>query len=288
MHSTDQAAQRLGTIAAEVFASELEEARRAGAIGYMTRGMAQATMPHSNPNSSSFERSNGLLTLSIFAPASVGIPYGSIPRLLLAWVTTEAVRRRDRHLVLGDTLSGFMRQLDLAPTGGRWGTIPRLRDQMRRLFSSAISVRYADPRFEALRTTAVADEAVLWWDPKQPDQAALWQSTVTLSEPFYRAAVERPIPIDMSALKALKRSPLALDLYVWLTYRNSYLRKPTTVPWEALHGQLGADYRNLRDFRPEVRRALCSVTAVYPRARVDCTPAGLRLAPAPTHVRVRS
>ena len=216
MHSTDQAAQRLGTIAAEVFASELEEARRAGAIGYMTRVMAQATMPHSNPNSPSFERSNGLLTLSIFAPASVGIPYGSIPRLLLAWVTTEAVRRRDRHLVLGDTLSGFMRQLDLAPTGGRWGTIPRLRDQMRRLFSSAISVRYADPRFEALRTTTVADEAVLWWDPKQPDQAALWQSTVTLSEPFYRAAVERPIPVV--ATTRSRMAPLsALDaVRYWL------------------------------------------------------------------------
>ncbi len=34
------------------------------------------------------------------------------------------------------------------------------------------------------------------------------------------------VPIDLRALNALKGSPLALDIYSWLTYRMSYLRKP--------------------------------------------------------------
>jgi hypothetical protein len=34
-----------------------------------------------------------------------------VPRLLLAWLITEAVRTRERDLVLGDTLSRFMAQL---------------------------------------------------------------------------------------------------------------------------------------------------------------------------------
>ena len=36
--------------------------------------------------------------------------YGTLPRLLLAWVCTEAVRTQSRELVLGDSLSVFMRK----------------------------------------------------------------------------------------------------------------------------------------------------------------------------------
>lgn len=42
-------------------------------------------------------------------------------------------------------------------------------------------------------------------------------------------------------LRAL-RSPLALDIYCWLTYRASYLRRPTEIPWTALALQFGAGY----------------------------------------------
>ena len=69
-------------------------------------------------------------TLTMLSPSRVGLPYGSLPRLLVAWLTTEAVRTREREIVLGERLSEFMAKLDLVPTGGPWGTIIRLRDQM--------------------------------------------------------------------------------------------------------------------------------------------------------------
>ena len=57
----------------------------------------------------------------------------------------------------------------------------------------------------------------------------------------------------MLALKLLKRSPLALDIYFWLTYRMSYLQKDTLIPWEFLQMQFGAYYatdgRGPRDFK---------------------------------------
>lgn len=275
---------RLSAIAAEVFAAEVEAARIAGDLGYMARVLVQATLPHSRPASNEYERQNGHLTLSMWAPRPIGLPYGSIPRLLLAWVTTEAVRTKQRELVLGDTLSGFMRQLDLVPTGGRWGTIPRLREQMRRLFAATIACSYTSGAGVAGAKLDVATEYQLWWDPQRPAQAALWRSTVTLGEQFFKQIVERPVPIDMAALKALKRSPLALDLYVWLSYRLSYVRAPLTVPWEALHGQFGAHYAHLKHLKPEVTAALAKVGRVYPAARCDITATGLYLAPSPTHV----
>ena len=34
------------------------------------------------------------------------LPYGNLPRLLIAWLCTEAVRTQSRELVLGRSLSG--------------------------------------------------------------------------------------------------------------------------------------------------------------------------------------
>src|SRR4029450_1558331 len=90
---------------AESMDREGEEAKRAGALGYMARAMVQATMPHRKPAESFFERTNGAFTLTMMAPPKVGLPYGSMPRLLMAWLTTEAVRTKSRELILGDTLS---------------------------------------------------------------------------------------------------------------------------------------------------------------------------------------
>lgn len=108
---------------AEAVAIEEEAAKEAGALGFMARAMVQATMPHRDPKTNEFERRNGNFVLTMLAPSRVGLPYGSIPRLLMAWLSTEAVRTQDRTVILGDTLSEFMRSLGMTPTGGRWGTI---------------------------------------------------------------------------------------------------------------------------------------------------------------------
>jgi len=273
----------LSELVIELLGREVEEAKAAGELGYYARILTQATLPHSRPDGASVTRRNGSLTLRM-AALGPGLPYGSVPRLLLAWVTTEAVRTKERELVLGDHLAGFMRQLELVPTGGRWGTIPRLRPQMVRLFSTAVGVIYDGPGETSGVGWLVADQYRLWWDPKSPDQAALWQSTVTLGEKFYDMLVERPVPVDMRALKALRRSPLALDLYTWMTYRYSYLKRPTTIPWEGLQAQFGADYGRRRDFKAKAIEALAKVHGIYGEARFEADDAGLTLRPSPTHV----
>jgi hypothetical protein len=51
-----------------------------------------------------------------------------------------------------------------------------------------------------------------------------------------------PVPVDLGALRALKRSPLALDLYSWLTYTAfvaSRTRKTRMVPWEVARSNGG-------------------------------------------------
>ena len=274
----------LGDIAREVFASEVEAARQTGNLGYMARIIAQVTLPHSNPEGNEYVRRNGRLTLSVLAPSHVGLPYGGLPRVLLAWLTTEAVRTRERTLVLGPTLTQFMTEIGLDPTGGRLGTITRLQHQLRRLFSSRIFCTYDGVGSSMGAGLDVASRYQLWWDPKDPNQPTLWKSTVTLGQEFFDEIIAHPVPIDTGALRTLKRSPLALDLYVWMTHRYSYLEMPVVIPWAALHGQFGADYGRQRRFREKVQEALVKVTETYPDARFEVTGTGLRLEPSKTHV----
>jgi len=269
-------------------AIEAEDAQHAGALGFMARVLAQVTLPHSRPAGNEFTRRNGNLELTVLSPSSVGLPYGSIPRLLLSWLTTEAVRTRSPVLELGPTLAAFMADLDLVPTGGRWGTITRLRDQTERLFASSISCRYKDETTTQGGGFNITKGYSLWWDPKSPDQLPLWKSTVTLGTDFFNEIIDRPVPVDMRALKAVKQSPLALDIYCWLTHRLSYLKKETVIPWPLLQLQFGADYANdaqgQRDFKKKFLLQLIKIRTIYPKARVSEVEQGLLLSPSPPYV----
>lgn len=275
----------------EVLAIEAEEAKEAGALGYMARALVQATMPHRATEANEFTRSNGAFTLSILAPAKIGLPYGSIPRLLIAWLTTEAVRTKERTLCLGNTLSAFMHELGLTPTGGRWGSISYLKKQSKRLFTSSISCSYKTSIKEGESGFRIADTHELWWTPKSPEQTTLFNSHVVLSELFFNEIINHPIPIDLRALKALKRSPLAIDIYCWLTFRMSYLKKISVIPWGVLKLQFGADYANTeqgkRDFKRAFLRELRKVTTVHGKARVDTDKKSLILMPGKPHIPLR-
>jgi len=276
--------ERLAKIAQEALAIEQEEARKAGTLGYMARVLVQTTMPHTDPKQPVFKRQNGHFRLSMVA--ADGLPYGRYPRLLLAWVTTAATRTKTPRLDLGPSLSSFMSELGVVPTGGRWGTIDRLRQQIKRLFSSSISCTLDDPEGGTYQDAGfrVAQHTELWWDPKAPDQAAIFGSHVDLTEEFFRSITDRPVPVDMRALRTL-RAPLALDIYTWLTYRNSYLDKRVVIPWEALELQFGSDYHRTRDFKAAFLKHLKAVVTVYPEARISDGSKGLILKPAPPHVK---
>ena len=62
-------------------------------LGFMARTMALCSLPRSNPgNRKEYVRRNGPYTLVMSAGGLNKLPFGNLPRLLLAWVCTEAVR----------------------------------------------------------------------------------------------------------------------------------------------------------------------------------------------------
>lgn len=281
---------------AESLAIEETSALDAGSLGFMARALVQATMPHRNTEETRFIRSNGDYSLEMVAMKSgVGLPYGSMPRLVLAWMGTEAVRTQERKLVLGDNMTAFMRQLGLESYGGRWGTITRLKEQTRRLLNCGITCSYTREHDNASNEgdtkMLVADATDMWWPANSktaPNQSSLFKSTVTLSERFFNEIIAHPIPVDMRVLKQLKRSPMALDIYAWLTWRMSYLSKETTIPWQSLQAQFGAGYpattRGKLDFKARFSKHLKDVLLYYPDAKVDSKTDGLTIKPSLTHI----
>ena len=273
--------QSIDSLINQALAIEDADAREAGALGFMARAMVQATLPHRKVDGTEFIRKNGNFSLSLLSPSNVGLPYGSVPRLLLAWLTTEAVKTKSRELELGDSMSAFMAELGMSRQGSN---ITSLKDQTRRLFSATVSASYEDANRAVDMGYRLADKSMLWWHPKKPEQAGLWQSTVTLSEQFFNEVVDRPIPIDMMAMQALKQSPLALDIYCWLTYRVSYLKRPTIIPWAGLSMQFGSNYTRLRDFKAAYLTELHKVLTVYPQAKAEGLDDGLLVRPSLTHI----
>ena len=141
-------------------------------MGFMARMLALCSLPRTNPgNRLQYKRVNGPYTLGMSAGINNKLPYGNFPRLLLAWVCTEAVRTQSRELVLGKSLSEFMRTLGIgSDSGGSRGELTRLRNQMKRLFRCSISLNYEDERGDASVSSFIADRTEFWWNERKPDE----------------------------------------------------------------------------------------------------------------------
>ena len=238
-------------------------------LGFMARSIALCSLPRTNPgNRLQYKRVNGPFTLYMVAGGGNKLPFGNSPRLILAWVCSEAVRTRSRELVLGKSLSEFMRTLGVYSSGGRDQT--RLRNQMKRLFGCSVSLIYEEPGSFARVSSFVADKHEFWWDERKPDEYSLWESKIRLGEALFNEIIQHPVPLNMNTLAALKRSALGLDLYLWLVYRTFTLRAPLRLSWPTLYRQFGvdpakaSDQFTVRDFRTDSLRELKKIKLAWP------------------------
>ena len=91
-------------------------------LDFMARLLALCSLPRSNPGDRlQYKRVNGPFTLYMTASGGNKLPFGNLPRLILAWVCSEAVRTQSRELILGKSLSEFMRTLGIYSSSGEAG-----------------------------------------------------------------------------------------------------------------------------------------------------------------------
>ena len=141
---------------------------------------------------------------------------------------------------------------------------------MKRLFRCSVSLIYEDEQKDASVSSLIARRTEFWWNERKPDDRTLWNSKIELSEDFFNAIIRHPVPLDMNTLKAMKRSSLGLDLYLWLVYRTFALKRPLRLTWRQLYCQFDADpskaggHDTIQYFRRKALRELKKIKAAWP------------------------
>ncbi len=258
---------------------EQEDARSAGAVGYLARTLTQVNLPHSDPcvwldgiatrESVYYQRTSGNLTISVRGHVKYGIPFGSRPRILLGWICSEAVRTNSKELFLGKNQKAFFEKIG-SHYNGR--DLEQYKRQWLALARSLISIDGEnDPNGSFFEDIKIASKGFTFWNKRETEQQNSWESVMILSDEFFNAIMTSPVPIDLRAYHALSKSPLAMDIYAWLPYRMFLLRhsgrNQVKIPWTGIKNQLGADYQDsekgLYNFRDRFLARLKEVLLFY-------------------------
>lgn len=260
-------------------------------IAYTPYFTTQFGLPHSPVEGEKWIRKDGNRTLRITADSRYGVPYGSIPRLLIAWVATWQVRHPSATVIeLGKNLSSFLEDELHLPRTGKY--IKNVKEQLIALFTSKISVTVEDdvPDHFGYKSAQLAEEIELWGHTETQD--ALWNSYIILTPKFREYLLANPVPIDTRAFPILSASPLAIDYYLWFARTMFSLKKSRLVTWAELHSQFGSAYdftdkRGRHNFRAESKHQIeTRVCVAYPNLRISFDPKGkgIILHPSPTPV----
>ena len=266
-------------------------AKDANALTFLARPFVQTTLPHRDPgNLPEWIRRNGNLTLSIRPgwmdnPTTgirepIGIPFGTIPRLLLFWLTTEAKRTGEKKIFLGDNISNFMRKIGLDPRqGGKRSDTARLKTQMSRLFDSVISFHQINTNetmvqknWLNMNITSFGNLWELSEFSKYRKDDVLPEGYIVLGEEFFQALTHSAVPLDLRIINEFKQSPLALDLYAFLSYRGftqASKNTPLIISWEQLHQQCGSDYKDVKDFAKKAKEVIKKIQALSRNVEIE-------------------
>ncbi|MPT40144.1 MAG: MFS transporter, partial [Achromobacter sp.] len=164
--------------------------------------------------------------------------------------------------------------LGLGTGGGPRGDLTRLTEQAKRLFTSHITLIGAPDSQFHWRNVNLTDSGMLLWNPHDPDAKSPWESQLTLSQKFFDECIAHSVPIDLRVLHKL-RSPLAIDIYIWMTYRYNSISAPTPISWKQLKWQFGANYaddeQGLKNFITSFKTCLRMVSSVYREAKFRTT-----------------
>jgi len=256
-------------------------------IAFLHTVFCQTSLPYRNPGEDVrvWERRQGTTHLRIKAgeilhPKTeewepIGLPFGTKPRLILAYLSTQAIKTQRREIETGKSLTEFVKRLGVDPNGRGIRTI---KDQLTRLFTADLQLgRIQDNQVHLSKPRLI--EGINLWFPKTDQQRIAWPAAVLLSPEYFESLLNHAVPLDEQALAKLSNNAMAFDVYTWLTQRLHRIpeQRQHLVPWSSLHDQFGLGYGRARNFRRDFKATLKLVLTVYPEARMEEVVEGLIL-----------
>ncbi len=224
----------------------------------------------------------------------LGVPYGSLPRLVLIHIMTEAVRTKSRHVVLGASFTDWMRRMGFRTISyGPRGSATLVRQQLDRLLACEWMIRWDSDADQGEREFAIKEIKLTNEYAGVDRKNGSFAREIYLTEGFHEHLRAHAVPLNEHAIRQIRDSATALDLYTWLAYRLPRVNphRPVAMTWQQLAVHFGNDGTNIRKFRQTVRDVWeRQVSGVYPDARADFDTTVVRLyaSPAPLQQRLVS
>src|SRR6185437_15391528 len=251
-------------------------------LGITHAGFAMTSLPHRRIMEPLWTRQGNRTKLLVESGRTgeggwIGVPYGSVARLILLYLQTEAVRTNSPEVELGRSMRSWMTRMSLASGGRNYQLVA---EQARRISACRLTfLTDLTGGAELRHNGAFVQDAISLVGISDTNQPSLWQDKVRLDGGFWKSLLAHPVPVREEAIQAIGPRSMAIDVYIWLAYRLHSLNKATPVSWPAVHAQFGAGFKAIRQMKPVFIEALNLALAVYPEARVDIEVNGLALHP---------
>lgn len=263
-------------------------------IDFLHTVLCQVGMPRKRVEERIFKRNSGAASMILEAGClyrrgkwiEMPLPYGTRPRLVMVYISSEAVRTKSRTIEIGESVYEFLKRLGIDTNGGQRGGYTMFKKQMEALAACRMTIGLSSCNSDVTINTQPISRFEAWFVGDSLERP-LWPGVLDLSQEFFETLSDNAVPLDYRALAALKHSALALDIYTWLAHRLCRIKKDSGIMlgWNSLKDQFGQEYKENRDFKKEFLSILRQVTSVYPDAKLEQTPGGFVLRPSPPPIR---
>ena len=260
--------------------------------GFVSKLTSMVSLPYRRTKERQIVRRNGIWTVR-FTATGDELPYGKYPRLFEAYVATKVItgdpdwNGEDRVLRLGKGWDDFLVMVGLGSPNKRGGRQREIMSrQMLLWLKTAYTIEADTDEGESGVAFTVGDAWHIDWSvdcnaDEHPDVEGNW---ICLTERYIEKIIrDNPVPVDLTVLANIGRSPIAMDIYLWLNRRMSYLHESQIVTWRQLYAQFGSDAKEMKKFKQNFKRALSTVMEKWPSLKVTVSDErGVTLFPSPT------
>ncbi len=140
-------------------------------LTYYSPMLIQCTLPHSDPKTRDWVKTNGNVSLIISSGVDenlvpYGIPYGSFPRLVLGYIITQVIQTGERRIELTSHFGSFLKEIGYNGNHKGAGTNgSRVREQLIRLLRASITFQDKGEGRLSVQDVKIAPKFDLWFDP---------------------------------------------------------------------------------------------------------------------------
>ncbi|MEJ2743477.1 MAG: replication protein RepA [Gammaproteobacteria bacterium] len=247
-------------------------------------------LPQSSYNENHFSRKFRWQQIDYSNSHGEKLPCGSAARIILFHIITTLVHTGEPYVDLKENVSELMRSFGITPSYGEKGTVRKYEEALLALMRTVIGIRTT----RVTQTEQVVEEIrfpIFCRDSMRLNKHGIVAGMAEVSQDFAnvvaqsRVVLHRPTVVELCK----HRSPAALDIYIWGTYTDFYLRKSgkhnITLTWDEVYELFSTKTSPKNTFRRDFAKKVEIVTNLYPQLKLIPTKKCVTLWRTQTHVK---